>query len=92
VKVSWSPAPEAEGLRIRWCESDGPPVTAPTAGSTRGLGSRLIRGTALDQLGAEIDVDWAIAGLCMTMTMPPGSFTLDGPDNKNAERARNPAA
>jgi two-component sensor histidine kinase len=90
VKVSW--APEAEGLRIRWCESDGPPVTKPTVRGRRGMGSRLIRGTAVDQLGAEIDVDWAVSGLCMTMTMPPGSFTLDATNTESAEKARNPGA
>ena len=30
VKVSWSPFRKRSALRIRWCESDGPPVTAPT--------------------------------------------------------------
>ena len=77
VKVSW--VPEAESLRIRWCESDGPPVTEPTARGRHGLGSRLIKGTAVDQLGADIDVEWAIAGLCMTLTMPRGAFILEAP-------------
>jgi hypothetical protein len=49
----------------------------------------LINGTAKDQLGAEIDVDWAIAGLCMTMTMPPGSFTLGETSGGRADKARN---
>jgi two-component sensor histidine kinase len=79
VKVSWSFVPEDEALRIRWCESDGPPVTAPTTRTPHGFGSRLIKGTAVDQLGAAIEVDWAVAGLCMTMTMPPGSFALEEP-------------
>lgn len=86
VKVSWSPVPASEGLRIRWCESDGPPVTAPTDHATHGLGSRLIKGTALDQLGAEIDIDWAIAGLCMTMTLPAGSFSLEARDTEEINR------
>lgn len=88
VKVSWWPVPGAEGLRIRWCESNGPPVTEPNTRGSRGLGSRLINGTAKDQLGAEIDVDWALAGLCMTMTMPPGSFTLGAASPNRAQKAR----
>ena len=56
----------------------GPPVTAPTTLGSNGLGSRLIQGTAVDQLGAEINLEWALAGLCMTMTMPPGSFSMPG--------------
>lgn len=76
VEVHWSQASEADGLRIRWCEMGGPPVTAPATPEKKGLGSRLIKGTAVDQLGAEINVEWAIAGLCMTMTMPSGSFSM----------------
>jgi two-component sensor histidine kinase len=76
VEAHWSRASEVDGLRIRWCEMGGPPVTAPAAPEKKGLGSRLIKGTAVDQLGAEIDVEWAVAGLCMTMTLPPGSFSL----------------
>jgi len=76
VEVRWSQA--SQGLRIRWCEMGGPPVTAPTTLGSNGLGSRLIKGTAVDQLGAEINLEWAVAGLCMTMTMPPGSFSMPG--------------
>jgi two-component sensor histidine kinase len=86
VEVHWSQASEADGLRIRWCEMGGPPVTAPVAPANKGLGSRLIKGTAVDQLGAEIDLEWAIAGLCMTMTMPPGSFAVAGEATSGADR------
>jgi two-component sensor histidine kinase len=86
VEVHWSRASEADGLRIRWCEMDGPPVTAPAAPASKGFGSRLIKGTAVDQLGAEIDLEWAVAGLCMTMTMPPGSFSMAGDTVVGADR------
>jgi len=89
IEVCWSAASDRDGLRIRWCEMEGPPIIAPEKPRAKGFGSRLIQGTAVDQLGAEIDLEWHVAGLCMTMTMPPGSFVIKAGYDVTEESAGN---
>jgi two-component sensor histidine kinase len=61
-------------ITMRWCERGGPeiPQAGPGASRPPGFGSRLIQGTAVRQLGAEIFSDWAPTGLCFTLKLPPG--------------------
>jgi two-component sensor histidine kinase len=51
-------------LRMIWCETGGPPVTAPVH---RGFGSRLIERSARDQLGGEATVDFLPRGVVYTV-------------------------
>ena len=54
---------------LHWQEDDGPPVSPPTR---RGFGSRLLAASA-QQLGAELDLDYAAPGLrCRLRFAVPG--------------------
>ncbi len=57
----------AEKLRWQWTEHDGPPVEAPTR---EGFGSRLLRRVLTSQIGAEVDIDFAPAGLRVAAIVP----------------------
>lgn len=61
VAISWSVAPgEVPMFKLEWCERGGPVVTPPAA---RGFGSRLLeRGVAQD-LGGEVELEFAPAGV-----------------------------
>jgi two-component sensor histidine kinase len=73
VELEWS-RDAVGGITIRWCEQGGPEIPQAGPGATRppGFGSRLIHGTAVRQLGAEISADWLPTGLCFTLRLPPG--------------------
>lgn len=84
VSIEWTVA-EIDGavrqLRMRWVEAGGPPVTPP---ARRGFGSRLIeRGLAQD-LGGEVRVEFAPAGVTCTIHAPLGgaSGSLTTPDGQ----------
>jgi two-component sensor histidine kinase len=61
-------------VTMRWCERGGPEIAqeGPDAKRPPGFGSRLIHGTAVRQLGADISAEWAATGLCFTLKLPPG--------------------
>jgi two-component sensor histidine kinase len=65
VRVSWKV--DAEHLRIRWTESGGPPVTAP---STTGFGTQLIRSAPAYTLGAEVKQVYKVGGLEAEIVLP----------------------
>ena len=67
VSVSWTAVDEGRNLRIAWQESDGPPVVRP---SRRGFGSRLVQQGLAHELGAEVEMDFAPAGLVCTISVP----------------------
>lgn len=54
-------------LLIEWAESNGPPVTPPTR---QGFGSRLIQRGLAQDLGGEIKLNFAAAGLFCVITFP----------------------
>ena len=54
-------------VSLRWQESGGPPVTAPTH---EGFGSRLIKRSLAEELGGEVDVIYAREGLICTIDFP----------------------
>jgi two-component system, chemotaxis family, CheB/CheR fusion protein len=54
-------------ISLRWQESGGPPVTAP---SHEGFGSRLIKRGLAAELGGEVDVIYARDGVICTIDFP----------------------
>lgn len=76
VELGWSVEPGAEDgsrLTIRWQETGGPVVEAPTR---RGFGMRLIEGNLAAEPGGEVTLDFRPEGVVCTMTvqlMPNGS-------------------
>lgn len=83
VAIEWTVA-EDDGatrqLRMRWVEAGGPPVTPP---DRRGFGSRLIEHGLGQDLGGEVRVEFAPAGVTCTILAPldaSGSFTA--PDER----------
>lgn len=66
VYLGWSvePAADASGLTIRWEETGGPVVEAPTR---RGFGTRLIEGNLAAEPGGEVRLDFRPEGVVCTM-------------------------
>jgi PAS domain S-box-containing protein len=63
LQITWS---RDDALALRWSESDGPPVQAPTRS---GFGRRVIE-TMIKQLGGTIDFDWRQHGLVFEVVLP----------------------
>lgn len=61
LSIRWSTTETGAGTAVdlHWREDNGPPVSPP---KNRGFGSRLLAGSA-QQLGAELDLDYAAEGL-----------------------------
>nr|WP_204262807.1 PAS domain-containing protein [Methylobacterium sp. BTF04] len=77
VAVTWSlvaGADEAD-FCIAWRESGGPVVVAPTR---KGFGSRLIERGLSGQVGAEVTVDFAPAGVTCHVRAPLSAFQREG--------------
>lgn len=71
VSVDWTlePGPDGSKVRLRWQESGGPPVVPPTR---QGFGSRLIQRGLAQELGAEVHLDYAPAGVsCRIVLLLP---------------------
>jgi two-component sensor histidine kinase len=71
VAISWSVANKGKynALTFRWCESEGPPVVAP---SRRGFGTTLLKA-----VGAKIRLQFARTGLSCEIDMPLGEVEPD---------------
>ena len=69
VSVDWTlePGPDGNQVRLRWQESGGPPVVAPTR---QGFGSRLIQRGLAQELGAEVHLDYAPEGVSCRIVLP----------------------
>src|SRR5689334_1283364 len=65
LRVDWSHN-KAE-LVIRWSESGGPPVKAPTR---QGFGTRLLDPVVRTELGSRFKFDWNPNGLLFEMVIP----------------------
>lgn len=57
-------------LRLAWVESGGPPVRPPVR---KGFGHVVFEQMVAQQLGGEVQADYARAGLCWKLTMPLAS-------------------
>jgi two-component sensor histidine kinase len=68
LRVDWKVIDDVDPPRlfVKWQESGGPPVKAPTR---QGFGSRLIRGLAQESSG-EVRLDFARSGLVCTIDIP----------------------
>lgn len=66
VNVSWTLAPDDEGLLLRWEERGGPPVTPP---ERRGFGLRLIEYGLAREISGEVELDFSPDGLVCTWEM-----------------------
>jgi PAS domain S-box-containing protein len=71
LAVSWRL--EGGTLRLDWRETEGPQVTAP---NRRGFGSRFIHGAVERELGGQVRLDFAAAGLSCTIEAPISVTTL----------------
>lgn len=69
VRVSWQfvRGAETEGLRWRWAESGGPPVSASRP---KGFGSRMIKQGLAHDLGADIVLDHGVGGPVCDIDVP----------------------
>ena len=65
VAISWTR--DAANLVLRWVESGGPPVAAP---SVRGFGSRLIENGIPRQLGGTGLLSFPVSGAVFELTVP----------------------
>ncbi len=77
ISISWTIVSKDGGrwLCLRWRETDGPPVTAP---SRKGFGSRVIEQGLAHELSGEVKVDYALGGLVCTIEVPVPLTVLDG--------------
>ena len=82
VSIEWTVTEldnAARQLRMSWVEADGPPVAPP---ARRGFGSRLIERGLGQDLGGEVRVEFAPAGVTCTIHAPlggaSGSLTTPG--------------
>jgi PAS domain S-box-containing protein len=71
IRIAWETEPDepAPRLHLRWEESGGPPVRTPTR---RGFGTRLIERSLAQDLGGDVHIAFAPAGLVCTVAAPLG--------------------
>jgi PAS domain S-box-containing protein len=69
IDIAWQvePTPPGDRIRLRWQESGGPPVTAP---SRKGFGSRLFENGPAQALDGEVGLDYEPAGVVCRITIP----------------------
>jgi len=64
VSITWA---EGDPAQLVWCETGGPPVSAPGRG---GFGSRLLRQGMATELGAPAEVDYRPEGVLCRLRVP----------------------
>jgi PAS domain S-box-containing protein len=71
IRIAWETEPDepAPRLHLRWEESGGPPVQTPTR---RGFGTRLIERSLAQDLGGDVHIAFAPAGLVCIVAAPLG--------------------
>ena len=72
-------------FRLKWTESGGPPVRAP---SHRSFGSRLIEHSFVNQLQGRANLDFAASGVVCTLDIPLASLKSVPVDLTPADRPR----
>jgi PAS domain S-box-containing protein len=67
--IAWQveSTPQGDRMRLRWQESDGPPVLPP---GRKGFGSRLIGGGLAQDLDGEVHLDYDPGGVVCQIIMP----------------------
>lgn len=70
VEVTW--LREENNLVLRWAESGGPAITAPSA---FGFGTKLIHGTIVGQFGGSVEHQWRPDALTVLMRLPLDALT-----------------
>jgi len=74
VAISWAIDAEADRLRFRWEEVDGPPVAPPTR---TGFGSRLIERSLVHSFGGTARLSYPVTGVVLTMEAPLASVVVE---------------
>jgi len=75
VTVTWDLDAASAGLRLRWAETGGPVVAGPPR--RLGFGSRVLRGTVVDQLGGRLACEWPASGLVSDIVLPAARVFAD---------------
>ena len=75
IAVGWALEPGRIGLRLLWVETGGPPLAGPP--SRPRFGSRVMRGTVVDQLGGQLLLRWPQSGLVCEIVLPAGRALAD---------------
>jgi PAS domain S-box-containing protein len=70
--VSVTLSRDGADVLVEWCETGGPPVTAP---ESDGFGAQLIEMSAVRQLGGKVMRDWKPAGLDLVVRAPLAAFS-----------------
>jgi two-component sensor histidine kinase len=70
VSVSWTRKGRG-ALTLRWAESGGPAVAAP---SKRGLGTAMLSRALSGPLGGKSKLDWRTSGLVCDLELPAGAL------------------
>jgi two-component sensor histidine kinase len=79
VRIEWNVVSDGRpAFRLRWSESDGPPVSVP---DRRGFGSRLIEHGLAHDLAGEVRLDFRQQGLVCTIEAPLGEVAGGGVKN-----------
>ena len=76
VRVSWQVEEANTKFRLKWMESGGPSVTAPTI--TTGYGTKLIQFTTSYSLGGQVEQQYEPAGLQVEVVIPLGTASPKG--------------
>jgi PAS domain S-box-containing protein len=71
IDVHWTM--QGDDLVIQWTESNGPPVTTPTA---RGFGTLIIVAGIEKQLGGKVAFDWDATGLRCALSIPRDTMSI----------------
>lgn len=74
LNIEWS-CSEIEGCRVRWVETGGPAVVAPTR---EGFGSKLIQTTMVYDLGGRADISYLPSGMVAELLIPAKHVSLVG--------------
>lgn len=78
VTVIWEIDSETNTLRLHWTETGGPAIEGPP--ERKGFGSRVMRGTIVDQLGGRHECRWLPSGLVCNIILPVARVLADNED------------
>jgi two-component sensor histidine kinase len=82
IDIAWTvvPAEDGDHLLLRWKESGGPAVRAP---SRRGFGSRLIERSLAQDLDGKATIDFAATGVVCTVDAPLTLIETQGSSSRD---------